>query len=218
MHEHGFKKCFQCGERGHERKLCPYNIEEFPEVSTTPTTLNSKKSTPNTNLFPVVDKMSQKTTDPASENPLIDFVADGENTKSPDNNWVTVNGKRKRRAQKSNSNKEDGEPDSHESSPTNESKAPRVISTKSKLIDSYNDWKQFEIGNNHLQNEKLLQFLVIGSENISEITDASRTFSSNPSLLRRQLESLIGRVDEIDLKHFIKDVCELIPIGVSSNP
>ncbi len=31
--ECGSKKCFSCGERGHEKKLCPKNKNEFPEAS-----------------------------------------------------------------------------------------------------------------------------------------------------------------------------------------
>lgn len=30
--ELGSKKCFKCGERGHEAKLCPKNDEEFPAI------------------------------------------------------------------------------------------------------------------------------------------------------------------------------------------
>ncbi len=71
-----------------------------------------------------------------------------------------------------------------------------------------------KIGNDHLPNEKLLCFVVAGSENINKITSITQTYSNKPSTLRKQLDVLIGNVKDIDVKRFIKEVSEAIPVKI----
>jgi len=111
---------------------------------------------------------------------------------------------------------EDIDMTSQESSPTNETKAPKLSSLKSKLQDSYPHWKTQQIGNEHISSEKLFQFLSSGCENVNLITSETGKYSNNPSLLRKQLEALISKVDDKDLKGFIKEACEAIPITIPS--
>lgn len=106
---------------------------------------------------------------------------------------------------------------SQETSPSNESKAPKLPNMKSKAHDSYKNWKETKIGNGHLPNEKMLQFLQTGCENVNQITTITEVYSSNPAQLRRQLESLIGKIVDGDVKRFIKEVCETIPLSVPPN-
>lgn len=214
--EHGFKKCFQCGERGHERKLCPNNIDEFPEA-----TKDSQKVSQPKILFPNVNQMTGKTKETVVENATTDEVATADiEMVAVENPWKKVQDKGKRRrgikVPESDKQREEGEFSSQETSPTNETKTPKLLTTKSKLHDSFSEWKEMTIGNGHLSNEKILQFLVAGSEDVNVITQETAKYSNNPSLLRRQLEALIGKIPGSDLKSFIREVCEAIPMAVSS--
>ncbi len=216
--EHGFKKCFQCGERGHERKLCPNNVEEFPEVIGDKQKILQPKA-----LFPNVTQMIGKTTEALTENPPDDLaVLDDVEMDKTENPWTNVHEKGKRRrgkkGSKSDNQAEEGEISSLETSPFNETKAPKLTNTKSKLQDSFLEWKRLAIGNGHLSNEKLLNFLFEGCEDIKLITQVMPKYSNNPSLLRRQLESLIGKLSDSDLKSFVKEVCEVIPMKISTQP
>lgn len=211
--EHGFKKCFQCGERGHEKKLCPYNIEIFPEVNGKASQINGSKSPP-----PISE---QNISNETQVNQLTDLAAENSDMQTSENGWRTPSGKRKKldRGQTSDrANVSEGEivSESAESSPSNEAKAPKLISTETRLLDSFNDWKHLNIGNGHLQNDKLLQFLVSGSKNISEITSILPKFSNKPSLLRKQLNALIGKVQDEDVKRYIKELSDAIPINLPS--
>lgn len=77
-------------------------------------------------------------------------------------------------------------------------------------------WKHQKIGNGHLSSSQLLQFLVAGHENMTEISSIMKKFTDKPSLLRKQLDALIGKIMEDDVKKYIKEVSESLPINVNS--
>ncbi len=176
--ECGSKRCFSCGERGHEKKLCPKNKNEFPKASN-PT---KEKVPKNANAKQNIQKVSQK--DP----------------------WSAV--VRGGRVKMTRTRAESGlDSLSQETSPTSqekESKAPRIQSNiEPQLRASYQHWKNQTIGNVHLTNEKLLELLIEGCDDINIITNVVQKYTTQPSLLRSQLSSLIGEVDN-DMKKLLK--------------
>ncbi|CAL8136090.1 unnamed protein product [Orchesella dallaii] len=76
--------------------------------------------------------------------------------------------------------------------------------------------RQKTIGNGHLKPAKLLQLLIEGCLDINKITEVAANFSNNPTLLRKQLESLTGTVDDACMQSYIKQVSDAIPVRFAS--
>lgn len=92
--EHGFKKCFQCGERGHEKKLCPNNIDEFPEVNSLDNVSTAK------NVFPDPEKMMLNASETTTEKLLIDLVVNDTVMDQTENVWTSAGKGKRRRGKK----------------------------------------------------------------------------------------------------------------------
>ncbi len=174
-------------------------------------------------VFPNPVEMVVNQTEGSTDKPLIDMS--NSNEVDMENGWTvvgSVDNKRKRgmKGTSVSQNNTDTESSSLDSSPTNATKTVKlqtnIIGTK--LSKSFEDWKHEKIGSGHLKSEKLFQFLKEGLENISAITAATQKYSSNASLLRKQLEVLIGKISDDDVKRYIKEVCEVIPLRVPPNP
>jgi len=180
--ECGSKKCFTCGERGQEKKLCPKNKIEFPEVSN-----------------PAIVKATQNV---------------NEKQLSKKGSWNSV--VKGDRVKMSRNRAESGlDSSSQETSPTSQekvSKAPKILNNmEPQLRASYQHWKNQTIGNSHLPNEKLLLLLIEVCDDVNLITDVVKNYTKQPALLRSQLTSLIGKLDN-ELKKFVKNVCDVIPM------
>lgn len=183
--EHGAKKCFQCGGRGHEVKMCPKNVFEFPKL-----TGKEKATSANT-------ETEMETNDTSTKGSRRAFV----------------------RRRSENSKVESNSPASASPSNDPQPKSPRLISeiSEEELRNSFDDWKDWKVGNGLLHNEQLLEVLVSGCSSLNNIASVAGKYTTHSSNLRKQLDALSGLIKEPDIKLYIKQVGDAIPIKLFAN-
>lgn len=195
--ECGFRKCYKCGDHGHLIKMCPKNRKAFPDVNGDGSSTESEIESVEADNLEVNNHQTSGTM--KSDSVWTEIVKNGRTRKSRA-------GSKTRRVEILSS---------EESSPsTNVTKIQKTTNTQieAKLNATFDEWKLMQIGNGHLVNEKLLQLLIEGCENVNNITNVAAKYSNNPSLLRKQLDALICKISDNDVKSFIKETLDAIPL------
>lgn len=201
--EYGAKKCFKCGDRNHEVKLCPKNLESFPSIPK-PSVEPEKPKPDCTEL----ESQNQSDTPLDSSMDSQDNNEPKSKTTDTEFGWNTIAaGKRQRQSHGSSGHVR----------PENNAKnlCHEAHSTLKYIENKYSDWKDREIGNQLLKNEDLQKILVSGCFSIENVAKEAVKHTKNASDLIKQLNSLASTINEGRFKNYIRNVCDSIPIRLA---
>lgn len=214
--EYGAKKCYKCGERGHEIKMCPQNKESFPSI-----VQNSDKLVTNRNrVKPAQNNSTLAVSGSTQEKPIqAKSMSDVRNAQT----GSTIRGRLRSRDETENGDNyeieeilSDDEPSSK--NPRVEKQVPKQLISELVLQYCYeNEWKGFEFGSKHLKSAQLYQLLKLGCFSLENLKSQLPSYTNNSAQLRKQLFHLASEIQNEIVKKYIRLVAENLPVKINDN-